>query len=84
MLQKRMGAMVSEAGAPYRFAPPEGPSFFERYGWTPIEVQSIFEAAARTRNQQKKAAWEKKPFVQREVHCCNLNGNGIIAMGQKY
>ena len=49
LLQRRMGAMVSEAGAPYKFAPPEGPAFFERYGWKPIDVQSVLDAAARAR-----------------------------------
>jgi len=47
MMQRRgMGAMVTKAGAPYKFAPPEGPSFFERYGWTPVDVQSLFDNAA--------------------------------------
>jgi methyltransferase (TIGR00027 family) len=47
MLKKRMGDMVSRAGAPYKFGPPEGPAFFEQYGWRPIEVESVFDAAAR-------------------------------------
>ena len=47
MLQRRMGAMVSQGGAPYKFAPPDGPAFFERCGWTPIDVESMFETAAR-------------------------------------
>jgi methyltransferase (TIGR00027 family) len=45
MLQQRMGDIVAQAGAPYLFAPPEGPPFFVRYGWTPIEVRSILKAA---------------------------------------
>jgi len=45
MMQRRMGAMVSQAGAPYKFAPPEGPSFFTAYGWTPVDVQSLFDVA---------------------------------------
>jgi methyltransferase (TIGR00027 family) len=49
MLQKRMGDIVSRAGAPYKFAPPEGPAFFEPYGWKAIEVRSIFDAAAQAR-----------------------------------
>ncbi len=47
MLAKRMGDMVSQAGAPYKFAPAEGPAFFERHGWKPIEVRSLFEEASR-------------------------------------
>ena len=47
MMQRRgMGAMVTQAGAPYKFAPAEGPGFFERYGWTPLQVDSLFDAAA--------------------------------------
>jgi len=47
MMQRRgMGAMVTQAGAPYKFAPPEGPSFFERYGWTAVDVQALFDNAA--------------------------------------
>jgi len=45
MMQRRMGAMVSQAGAPYKFGPPEGPSFFTAYGWTPVDVQSLFDVA---------------------------------------
>ena len=33
MLKKRMGAAVEEAGAPFLFAPQEGPAFFEPHGW---------------------------------------------------
>jgi methyltransferase (TIGR00027 family) len=47
MLQERMGALVAAAGAPYVFAPPEGPPFFQRCGWTPEEVKSILKTAHR-------------------------------------
>jgi hypothetical protein len=39
--------MVSAGGAHFLFAPAEGPSYFERFGWTAIEVESLFENAAR-------------------------------------
>ena len=45
MLQKRMASQLSQA-APFKFAPPEGPRFFERYGWKPVEVQSFLKNAA--------------------------------------
>ena len=35
------------AGAPYVFAPAEGPQFFERCGWTPEQVHSILKTAHR-------------------------------------
>ncbi len=46
MLRKRMASQLREA-APFKFAPQEGPAFFERYGWMPVEVQSLLKNAAR-------------------------------------
>jgi methyltransferase (TIGR00027 family) len=46
MLKKRMASQLSQA-APFKFAPEEGPRFFERYGWKPVEVQSFLKNAAR-------------------------------------
>ncbi|PYR08271.1 MAG: SAM-dependent methyltransferase [Acidobacteria bacterium] len=47
MLKHRMGDLVRQAGAPYVFGPPEGPPFFERCGWKPIEVRSMLKTAAK-------------------------------------
>lgn len=47
MLQKQVGTPLSQAGAPLKFAPTEGPAFFERSGWQPIEAISMLHAAAR-------------------------------------
>jgi hypothetical protein len=47
MLNQRMGDLVRAAGAPYVFGPPEGPPFFERCGWKPIEVRSMLKSAAK-------------------------------------
>ena len=33
------------AGAPYLFAPPEGPAFFESSGWKPVAVGSMLKTA---------------------------------------
>ncbi|MFN7941092.1 MAG: SAM-dependent methyltransferase [Thermoanaerobaculia bacterium] len=41
------GKQVGEAGAPFRFAPEEGPAFFAAHGWRPREVHSAFHAAGR-------------------------------------
>jgi methyltransferase (TIGR00027 family) len=46
MMQKSMGQDLREAGAPFKFAPDEGPAFFERCGWTPVDVQSMLHNAA--------------------------------------
>jgi methyltransferase (TIGR00027 family) len=47
MMQERMAHLVNEAGAPYLFAPAEGPPFFTAYGWTPIAVRSLLKTAAK-------------------------------------
>ena len=47
MMMERMGDLVRQAGAPYLFAPPEGPAFFEQGGWKPIDVRSLLKTARR-------------------------------------
>src|SRR5256885_7002805 len=47
MLKERMGKVVQDAGAPFLFGPPEGPPFFERYGWKPVEVRSMLKTAGK-------------------------------------
>jgi methyltransferase (TIGR00027 family) len=47
MLQKQVGTPLSQAGAPLKFAPAEGPAFFTRVGWRPIEATSMLHAAAK-------------------------------------
>jgi methyltransferase (TIGR00027 family) len=47
MLAKKMGAPLNEAGAPLKFAPREGPEFFARSSWEPVEIQSAMHAAAK-------------------------------------
>jgi methyltransferase (TIGR00027 family) len=47
MLQRKMGATLSQAGAPFKFGPPEGPDFFIPFGWKPIDVRSLFKTAGK-------------------------------------
>ena len=47
MLAKKMGAPLDQAGAPLKFAPREGPQFFARSGWKPVEIHSVMHAAAK-------------------------------------
>jgi methyltransferase (TIGR00027 family) len=49
MMRKEMGTRLEEAGAPFRFAPAEGPHFFERHGWRVAEVRSLLKTAAQVR-----------------------------------
>lgn len=52
------GEELARAGAPFKFAPPEGPDLFRRYGWRPLEVRSAFKEARRTR----RLPWPLKIF----------------------
>jgi methyltransferase (TIGR00027 family) len=47
MLRREGGAELERAGAPFKFAPPEGPEIFRRYGWQPLLVRSTLKAASR-------------------------------------
>jgi methyltransferase (TIGR00027 family) len=47
MIQKQVGDHLTNANAPLKFGPPEGPAFFEPFGWKPIEVRSLLKSAAR-------------------------------------
>ena len=44
----KMGRMLVQANAQFRFAPAEGPAFFESCGWRCVHVESTLKAAART------------------------------------
>jgi methyltransferase (TIGR00027 family) len=47
MLQKKIGSHLSQAGAPMKFAPAEGPDYFSSFGWKPIDVRSLFKTAGK-------------------------------------
>lgn len=50
MMRKESGGggdELARAGAPFKFAPPEGPDFFRQFGWKPIEVRSTFKTASK-------------------------------------
>jgi len=47
MLAKNAGTSLKDAGAPFKFGPPEGPHFFEPFGWKPLEVRGHLKTAAR-------------------------------------
>jgi methyltransferase (TIGR00027 family) len=46
MLRKTMHTELAQ-NAPFKFAPPEGPDFFVRYGWQAAIVHSLLKSAAR-------------------------------------
>ena len=45
-MQRTMGRQLDEAGAPLKFAPPEGANFFAPYGWGATEIQGLLKTAA--------------------------------------
>jgi methyltransferase (TIGR00027 family) len=47
MMSKQVGRELDGAAAPFRFAPAEGPAFFERCGWTLQEVHSNLKTGAK-------------------------------------
>ena len=47
MMRKEVGSRLDEADAPFLFAPPEGPQFFESSGWKPVDVRSMLKTAAK-------------------------------------
>jgi len=47
MMKASVGNAVNAAGAPFLFAPTEGPPFFSAHGWQPIEVRSLLKTAAK-------------------------------------
>src|SRR5215831_5475511 len=59
MMKAQMGALVAQAGAPYLFAPADGPSFFERCGWRPVEVKSMLKTARKL----DRLSWKFRMFA---------------------
>jgi methyltransferase (TIGR00027 family) len=47
MLQRQVGASLDRANAPLKFAPPDGPWFFETTGWRVVDVRGSLKTAAR-------------------------------------
>lgn len=46
LMQRTTGKQLSEAGAAFKFGPPEGAGFFAPYGWESIDVQGMLKTAA--------------------------------------
>ena len=53
LMQRTTGAKLSEAGAAFKFGPPEGPNFFVPHGWEPNDVQGLLKTAARFNRSPK-------------------------------
>jgi methyltransferase (TIGR00027 family) len=46
LMQRTTGKQLQEAGAPFKFGPPEGQNFFKPYGWEPRDIQGMLKTAA--------------------------------------
>lgn len=46
IMQRTTGKKLIEAGASFKFGPPEGPDFFRPYGWEPKDVRGLLKTAA--------------------------------------
>jgi methyltransferase (TIGR00027 family) len=47
MMRRTTGKQLSEVGAPFKFAPAEGPVFFTPHGWEPVDVKGLLKTATR-------------------------------------
>jgi len=56
MMQRTTGKQLSEAGAPFKFAPAEGRSFFTPHGWDPVDVKGLLKIATQ---------FKRPPFLLR-------------------
>lgn len=56
-LNDASGAIVRESGAPYLFAPREGPAFLERDGWTAIGIRSLLRTALKLERLPVSLRW---------------------------
>lgn len=65
-MARSWGREVARAGAPFRFAPAEGPAHFAPLGWRVREVRSSFYEAARLRRLPRPYSWLAKIFPERK------------------
>lgn len=56
MMQRTTGKQLSKVGAPFKFAPAEGPAFFTPHGWEPLEVRGLLKTATQ---------FKRPPFLLR-------------------
>lgn len=46
LMQRTTGRQLSQAGAAFKFGPPEGANFFVQYGWQPRAIEGLLKTAA--------------------------------------
>jgi methyltransferase (TIGR00027 family) len=71
MAQKHMARQLNQT--PFKFAPEGGPAFFTRFGWKPVDIQSMLRNALRLKRlplflrvmallPEPKEPWRKRPW----------------------
>jgi methyltransferase (TIGR00027 family) len=56
MMQKMWGKQAGSGNAPFKFAPPDGTGFFEKFGWKEAQFRSNMEEAKRL-DREMKGMW---------------------------
>jgi methyltransferase (TIGR00027 family) len=82
MMQRQIGSTLNEARSPLKFSPPEGPAFFEPFGWQPLEVHSFLHVATRLKRTSGLLWLMAKLFPSEAPHPKRPWG-GIVLLGRK-
>jgi methyltransferase (TIGR00027 family) len=79
LMQRTTGKELSQAGAAFKFAPPEGASFFTPHGWRPRDVQGMLKTAAHF----KRAPVELLSLLpEPKVMSANYPWTGVCLLGK--
>ena len=82
MMQRTTGKHLSKVGAPFKFAPQEGPAVFPRHGWAPIEVTAVLQTAT----QFKRPPWLLRLLArlpEKKGPAGNRPWSGVCLFGKK-
>jgi methyltransferase (TIGR00027 family) len=77
IMQRTSGTQLSQAGAAFKFGPPEGPNFFRPHGWQLADVPGLLQTAAKFKRSPK----ELRPVVLDPNHIpANFPWTGVCLM----
>ena len=80
MMQKRMGKELVAANAPLVFGPPEGPAFFTKYGWRPLEIKSMLHNAPKNRLPFMMKIFAKFPEPKNGIASPRQPWSGVVLL----
>lgn len=81
MMQRQMGSTLNQAGSPLKFAPAEGPAFFEPFGWHPVAVHSFLHVATRLKRTSG-LLWLMAKLFPSETPNPRRPWGGIVLLGR--